>query len=89
MLSGGGAKSSSHGSRCLVHVLDMTVNFPRLSTQVLHEITMKSIHGRNAEGKKVAKATVQRGKLEDGTPVIGMTMVDQDFRCGAAAGVRD
>lgn len=51
-----------------------------LLLQVLHEITMKSIHGRNAEGKKVAKATVQRGKLEDGTPVIGMTMVDQDFR---------
>eukprot|EP00878_Enallax_costatus_P008787 GHUV01009185.1.p1 GENE.GHUV01009185.1~~GHUV01009185.1.p1 ORF type:complete len:511 (+),score=160.84 GHUV01009185.1:201-1733(+) len=48
--------------------------------KVLHEITMKSIHGRNAEGKKIAKATVQRGKLEDGTPVIGMTMVDQDFR---------
>lgn len=49
---------------------------------------MKSIYGRNAEGKKIGKATVQRGKLEDGTPVIGMTMVDQDFRyaCDATLG---
>ncbi|KAF8055385.1 FGT1 [Scenedesmus sp. PABB004] len=46
--------------------------------KVLHEVTAKSVYGRNAEGKKVAKAQVQRGALTDGTPVIGMTMLPED-----------
>jgi hypothetical protein len=48
--------------------------------QVLNEVTAKSIYGRNAEGVKVAKAQVQRGSLMDGTPIIGMTMLPDDYR---------
>jgi hypothetical protein len=48
--------------------------------QVLHEVTAKSIYGRNAEGVKVQKAQVQRGALQDGTPIIGLTMLPEDHR---------
>jgi hypothetical protein len=52
-----------------------------LCLQVLNEVTAKSIYGRNAEGVKVQKAQVQRGSLVDGTPIIGMTMLPDDYRC--------
>jgi hypothetical protein len=54
-----------------------------MHAQVLHEVTAKSIYGRNAEGVKVAKAQVQRGTLVDGTPIIGMTMLPEDYRCAS------
>jgi hypothetical protein len=54
-------------------------------SQVLNEVTAKSIYGRNAEGVKVQKAQVQRGALQDGTPIIGMTMLPDDYRCGCTS----
>lgn len=47
---------------------------------MLHEVTAKSVYGRNEKGDKVHKAQVQRGKLQDGTPIIGMTMLPEDYR---------
>lgn len=47
--------------------------------QLLHEVVVRSVHGRNAEGEKKRTVTVQRGYLEGGAPVIGMTMLKADF----------
>jgi len=50
-----------------------------LCTQLLHEVVSRSVYGRNAEGEKKRNIQVQRGHLVDGTPVIGMTMLKDDF----------
>jgi hypothetical protein len=48
--------------------------------QLLHEVTQKSIFGRNDKGEKQYKASVLKGRLTDGSPVIGMTMLPGDFK---------
>lgn len=57
----------------------MVVFAAPVCTQLLHEVVSRSVHGRNAEGEKKRNVQVQRGHLVDGTPVIGMTMLKDDF----------
>lgn len=55
-----------------------TTNQPT-NEQLLHEVVSKSVHGRNAEGQKKRTVNVQRGHLVNGDPVIGMTMLKEDY----------